>query len=380
MASYTYNSSTTTISSKADSVDFSFDISTAITSANIPPYAKLTKVNITVWGDINTATNTGKMNAYFGSEQIGSETKVGGTANEKSVSEDLSISTFFNSENANSGKLKDTSVRLTVNINGPIMLSKFDHKVRYSVYFEWTPKYLVTFKNGDTVLESKYVLSGTTPSYTGATPTKDSTSIQEVYQFNGWDKTLSAITSNTTYTAQFKTVPREYEIAVYCNELPTGEKIEVTGEGIYKYGDTVTLTALNIPQHYNSNWVIRKIVGSTWEDFLNVTTNPCVFVISGDIASHASQKGYLLTVNVLCEINRYTIKAEVSPENSGVVKDGGSGNDEVPEEGVTTWFGSYVTFTAVANKGYKFVKWSDEVADNPREIRAESDATYTAIF
>ena len=137
MATYTYNSSTTTRKSNASAEDFTFDISSAITAANIPAYAKITKVTINVWGDIDTATSRGKMTAYFGSTNLCSSIWAGGSAGEVS-SGAKEITSYFNSENANAGKLKDSLVRLNVTLDGPVMISKFNHTVRYQVYFEWT--------------------------------------------------------------------------------------------------------------------------------------------------------------------------------------------------------------------------------------------------
>ena len=38
------------------------------------------------------------------------------------------------------------------------------------------------------------------------------------------------------------------------------------------------------------------------------------------------------------------------------------------------------TLTATANSGYRFVKWSDDVTDNPRTVVVTQDSTFTAIF
>ena len=42
--------------------------------------------------------------------------------------------------------------------------------------------------------------------------------------------------------------------------------------------------------------------------------------------------------------------------------------------------GKTATLTATANSGYCFVKWSDEVTDNPRTVIITQDSTFTAIF
>lgn len=64
-------------------------------------------------------------------------------------------------------------------------------------------KFTVTWKNGDTVLETdEDVPYGTTPAYDGETPSKASDD-NHAYIFNGWSPEISAVTGNATYTAQF---------------------------------------------------------------------------------------------------------------------------------------------------------------------------------
>lgn len=107
----------------------------------------------------------------------------------------------------------------------------------YTATFE-AIAYTVTFKNYDgTVLETKTVSHGSTPSYTGSTPTRASTA-QYSYTFSGWSPSLSAITVNTTYTAQFTSTVRSYAITANAGTGGT-----VTGGGTYNYGSTATLTA-----------------------------------------------------------------------------------------------------------------------------------------
>lgn len=81
----------------------------------------------------------------------------------------------------------------------------------------YTAKYIsaplgftVIWKNGETTLEMDTdVPYGTVPEYNGATPTHG----DDV--FNGWDKAITAVTGNVTYTAQFRqrlTVSENQEI------------------------------------------------------------------------------------------------------------------------------------------------------------------------
>lgn len=50
-----------------------------------------------------------------------------------------------------------------------------------------------------------------TPSYKGATPTKARTD-EYSYTFTGWDKTISSVTQDVTYTAQFSSIKNRYTI------------------------------------------------------------------------------------------------------------------------------------------------------------------------
>ena len=63
--------------------------------------------------------------------------------------------------------------------------------------------YTVTFQNWDgTPLQTQGVLKGESVSYSGATPTKPCNATYH-YSFKGWDKSLTNVTANMTFTAQF---------------------------------------------------------------------------------------------------------------------------------------------------------------------------------
>ena len=105
--------------------------------------------------------------------------------------------------------------------------------VTYTAVFTSTKnKYTVTWKNGDSTLETdENVEYGTLPVYNGTEPQKASDA-QYIYVFNGWSPVISEVVGTVTYEAQFASTPNTYTV-------------------IWKNGDTVLETDENIP--YGSN-------------------------------------------------------------------------------------------------------------------------------
>lgn len=110
----------------------------------------------------------------------------------------------------------------------------------YTAQFSSTIRsYTIRFLNGSSVLQSSSVKYGTTPSYTGATPTKSAT-VQYIYTFSGWSPTIYAVNKAQDYTAQFTSTVRSYKITGASANTAMGT---VSGTATKQYGQTVTLTA-----------------------------------------------------------------------------------------------------------------------------------------
>ncbi len=279
-------------------------------------------------------------------------------------------------------------IKLTItpqsnSIGSKIIMSGFTLAVTYEV-----PTYTATFLNYDgTELQKVTVQSGSTPSYSGATPTRPKDA-QYTYTFSGWDKPLNAITSDTTYTAQFTASLREFLVFVTCSpDLNSGEIATVTGGGTYKYGDTVILHATAPEYHRLGGWRSIDVFGT--HNVVNI--NPLEFTINDEIANAVDKD-----IGLVCFIEHtgFLVRVNMLPDrNAGVIGYGQfatdvNGDTVYISEGVVSEQGLNVTYPlkdkraleARANEGYKFIGWSDGVTANPRTLSLTGDATYTAIF
>ena len=108
-------------------------------------------------------------------------------------------------------------------------ISGYDYVSCLTLYGKWTREetYTVTWKNEDkSVLEEdKKLILGSTSTYNGSTPKKVSTA-QYNYEFIGWIDNngnsysigyIATVAGNVTFTAQYKTIDREYTITFNTN-------------------------------------------------------------------------------------------------------------------------------------------------------------------
>ena len=129
-------------------------------------------------------------------------------------------------------------------------------------------RYTVTWKNGNTLLKTDSVAYGATPIYNGSTPTKASTA-QYTYTFSGWSPSISEVTGNITYTAQFSATPVNYTV-IWMNG---GSVLEVDS---VPYG--------TVPE-YNGATPTKNVDGT---EYTFIGWTPEVTSVAGDVIYHAA--------------------------------------------------------------------------------------------
>ena len=209
-------------------------------------------------------------------------------------------------------------------------------------------KYTVTWKNGDTTLETdENVTYGSTPSYDGATPTK-ATTAQYTYTFSGWAPQISSVTGSVTYQAQFTETLRTYTITFYSEDGLT-----VLDTVTVEYGSNATYSKSTPIKNATAGhtYVFEKWVtaqgGSVADDLTNVI---------GDRSVYASFKEFVRTVTVYIVSNN-TDYGTVSVSTLNNVPHGATitvNGNTVAINGQTVTANAN---TATAQYTYTFVNW-----------------------
>lgn len=246
------------------------------------------------------------------------------------------------------------------------------------------------------------------------------------YHFDHWSdgntdnpRTIH-VTSDTTVTAIF--APNSYTITVQISNETIGS---TTGSGTYLYGDTATLMAVPIDHYHFMRWRTTNYYGyetGVYENPYNVVvTNDMVLtadfaidtyyvnVIPNEVTRGSvtgggyAEYGQPITVSATpysgYQFVRWSNGAEYNPYTFAVTNDmtleavfmeeGTVYHVEATSDnsvmGTVTGGGPYATgetavLTAVAYPGYHFMRWQDNVTDNPRSYLVTQDATFVAYF
>lgn len=169
------------------------------------------------------------------------------------------------------------------------------------------------------------------------------------YELTQWS---DGITDNprTVYVTQDTTLIAEFEVQTHNIQLiySQGSTVSVIeGSTTVPHGGSVTLEVATDECHYFQRW----------DDY---SINPIRRV--ENIISDTTIIAYSLPYVYNVTIDNYT---------------GGSISSNY---GNQVNCGTTVTLTATPDNGYSFVRWSDNITDNPRQITVTSDTAMTAIF
>ena len=238
----------------------------------------------------------------------------------------------------------------------------------YYLYRE-VPKYTVTWKNEDDVLETDTdVAEGTTPTYDGETPTKDADE-NYTYTFAGWTPEVVAATADATYTATFTATKKPisstdlYEGLVLDKDNTIKFIIVKSGENWRRIDLSVYLDGTLVKELYTQD------VSTTEPDRYYTTTQKCI--VDSYEFSYGDPVRHVLYLKSVYDV---TWKNDDGTELE---------KDENVVVGTTpTYDGSTPEKAEDANYTYTFADWSD--GTNTYAANAipavTADVTYTAQY
>ena len=193
---------------------------------------------------------------------------------------------------------------------------------------------------------------------------------------------FSQCSSLTSITIPNSVTSIEYGAFSWCLSL-TSITIpnSVTSIGSQAFYDCNALTSITIPnnvtfigsQAFYDCGALTSItcLGSTPPEAsdLGAPSSTCTLIVPKVAYSSYLRHAYWSQFLTIRTIGDKEIKTAVNNSAWGKVTGAGiyNENDEA-------------TLTATANNGYRFVKWSDDVTDNPRTVVVTQDSTFTAIF
>ena len=185
----------------------------------------------------------------------------------------------------------------------------------------------------------------------------------EGFEFKQWEDEIGNIVSydavytfeasySMIYTAVFEKVNQQ---AQYTVTLTFEGEGTVEGAGTYNYGDEVTITATPAEHNELKFWLNGQ------EGDMVSTDLSFTITVTSDTTIHA------VFVSTLCQIDTYTEFGGTTSGDGAVYK------------------GDEITITAVADEGFEFKQWEDEIGnivsyDAVYTFEASYSMIYTAVF
>lgn len=196
--------------------------------------------------------------------------------------------------------------------------------------------FTVTWISEGKEIEKDICKKGTIPTYDGIIPTKESTT-QYSYEFIGWDKEISAVTNDITYTAKYKEEINKYEVIWKSGS-------DILKKETLEYG---SLPSYNeIPFIENTEKYSYKFIG--WDKEISTVTSN-------------------ITYNAVFEqvINKYEVKWVV---DNNVIR------TDMIEYGQLPIFNDIPVKETTDKYSYKFKSWDKPITT------VTCDISYIAIF
>lgn len=110
----------------------------------------------------------------------------------------------------------------------PTPVAATANAVYTAVFTSTVKKYTISFVDGDgKELQSSQVEYGTTPSYSGETPTKTAGAHSTYTWDGGWDPALAPVTGNATYEATFTENVDKYTVRFLVDGVQYGDPVQV---------------------------------------------------------------------------------------------------------------------------------------------------------
>ncbi len=238
---------------------------------------------------------------------------------------------------------KTATVQYTYSFKGwnPAIASVTGAATYTAVFDSTANKYTVTFKDGETVLQSGEVAYGTVP--TAPAVTLPENTAQYSYSFDGWDSEIVAVTGPATYTAVINRTLNKYEV-VFKDYDGTVLKAAVE----YDYGTSAdNVVKPSDPTRENTAQYTYTFKG--WNPSIGEVTGAAVYTAEYDSTVRSYEIAF---VNGSSTLQSGTVEYGQTPIYSG----------EAP------------TKTATAQYTYTFKGW------NPAIASVTGAATYTAVF
>jgi uncharacterized repeat protein (TIGR02543 family) len=245
---------------------------------------------------------------------------------------------------------KEADAQYTYTFKGwsPEITSVTGNQTYTATYDQTLRSYTVTWKNDDgTELKTETVNYGETPSYTGETLTKAQTD-EYTYTFSGWNPTISTVTGDVTYTAQFTAEKRTYTITWKNDDGTVISTVQVAyGETPKFSGDTPTKQSTEQYEYTFTGWKAVSDDG----------TKTDIVAVVGD-ATYTAQYS--------SNVRKYTITWKNS--NGEELK------TEQVEYGKTPSYDGTPSITPDAHYTATFKGWTPTIS------KVTADATYTAEY